>query len=265
MSSKTLTKRTVRLACVLGAGFAEDGNLIDGDTGEAPRIAAANDTDFEIGVFIENPFLSNDPVIYDLDDVATVTLEVLASQTTEDGELVDKSVAAVDITNSFTYAEWAAETKEHLTVSCTGAELNLDLGAAAAVDFWMVITAFLDDGSEHTLAGGTLTLVEDNNDSGGSPPANPGNTMSTAAIQAYVATLSGVDFSDTVAAANKNPVIPWPDAPLGSPPSVVLFTLESDDGIAGTIQEGSIDEDGFTLNLTSSDHNGFTIHVHYKM
>lgn len=160
--------RLIRCRVVVGAPFGST-PLMDALTGASIETIRGNATRMEFGFF--------DPAggVLDLSTVQSLNLKLQPSQT-ESGPLADQTLAAADLDVALNAATWSDGTKAHATFHFPNAEMNLaSLGTKRGL--WLVITAILTNGAQVTLCGGTLTLHEDNNDSIGDPPANPGTAL----------------------------------------------------------------------------------------
>lgn len=120
--------------------------------------------------------LNSNGEIVDIDQFASITVEVFAAQAENLSPLMSATVAkdATGWDSGCTAEEWEARTSAHAYVDFSAGETLLDLDDAASADFWMVVSAapLADTAQPVTFGGGTLTVHED---------ATPGSA--TGAIQ----------------------------------------------------------------------------------
>lgn len=162
-----LSSRRVRCRVTTGTPFLSS-PLTDVFSGQNIESVAGNATRFEFGFFDSE----NNPV--DLSSVQSLNLKIQPSQTVR-GVLADKTVTALN--TSLTAQQWSLNTLSHIAFEFTNAEMNIFTEGARRV-LWLVITAITTGGSEVTLAAGNFILHEDNNESVGTPPENPGPALS---------------------------------------------------------------------------------------
>lgn len=178
--------RLIRCRVTVGAPFAGT-HLMDDIMGASIETIRGNATRMEFGFF--------DPTgaVLDLSAVSSINLKLQPSQTVA-GVLADKTLVASALDLTLTTATWAARTHQHAVFALTNAEANIGATPPAGpkAGYWLVLTAILTDGSEVTLCGGTLTVHEDNNETSGSPPDNPGTGITLEQADARYA-LAGSD------------------------------------------------------------------------
>jgi lysophospholipase L1-like esterase len=154
----SLSTRTARLAADVSAQLPTSFTL------ESWR---GNAFDLELGVF-------DGATVQDLADVSSITC--IVRNQSQSGIAMTKTVASADIDNTLDSSSWQDESKQHLTFGFTNSETNVAMGSDL-VEYWMVITAIMNDGAERTLAAGCFNLYNDRNNTAGNPPSNPGTSI----------------------------------------------------------------------------------------
>lgn len=162
-----LTKRLIRIPGIVDQQF--PGTMQDQRTSQTPQIVRGNACRFEFG------FFNKDNEVFDLEDVESLNIKIKDSRTVNT-LLADQTIDAGDLDLSVTLESWTDGTKQHAAFDFTNAEMNLDPQGEQRT-LWLVVTAILTDGSEHTLCAGNLHLEEDNNNTAGAPPENPGTEL----------------------------------------------------------------------------------------
>ena len=154
----SLSTRTARLAADVSAQLPTSFTL------ESWR---GNAFDLELGVF-------DGATVQDLADVSSITC--IVRNQSQSGIAMTKTVASADIDNTLDSASWQDESKQHVIFSFTNSETNVAMGSDL-VEYWMVLTAIMNDGAERTLAAGCFNLYNDRNNTAGNPPSNPGTSI----------------------------------------------------------------------------------------
>lgn len=132
--------------------------------------------------------LNSNGEIVDIDQFASITVEVFASQAENLSPIMSATVAkdATGWDSGCTAEEWEARTSAHAYVDFSAAETLLDLDGATSAGFWIVVSAapLADTAQPVTFGGGTLTVHED---------ATPGSA--TGAIQPGTVIPNGATYN----------------------------------------------------------------------
>ena len=130
--------------------------------------------------------LTSNAEIVDIDQFATIKVEVFASQAQNLSPLMSATVAkdATGWDSACTSDQWTARTSQHAYVDFAAAETLLDLGGSTSKDFWIVVSvAPLWNVTEFvTFGGGTLSVYEDATPGNQSGAIQPGNIIPNGAV-----------------------------------------------------------------------------------
>lgn len=158
----TLTRRRIR--CKIDAAQKTTFKFVDVKTSSTPEFWRGNDLQFEIGI------AWNGSLITDISNIASLTLQVKASAAATE-ILMTKTLAAVDLVNTVTEANWADDSNQHALVAFTGTEANIVAGT-----YHMGVSVVTSDspGRDITLGATTLVVTEDGAGASGTPQVTDG-------------------------------------------------------------------------------------------
>lgn len=141
----------------------------DYDAGVAPILVKGNALDLEIAI-------AEALALADLSGIDSLVATFKVSQISEATELATVEVLAADFQDDTDFA--VADFTDgdvgayHARFRFTDAQMTWDFAGYESMTAWLVITAFLADGTERAITFGPVTMVNDNDDlSGGIIPA----------------------------------------------------------------------------------------------
>lgn len=112
-------------------------------------------------VQFEFAFFYGDNLI-DVTGWSSITLDVRDSVTRSGLDFMSASIGAAQFNPALTVEQWEAGQAAHVIIPFSGSLTALDLGNAVQKDFWLALSATVSGSAEPiTLAGGTLTVIED--------------------------------------------------------------------------------------------------------
>jgi len=125
--------------------------------------------------------LNSNGDIVDIDQFASIRVEVFASQAENLAPLMSATVAAgaTGWDSGCTADEWTDRTSAHAYVDFSAAETLLDLDGETSADFWIVVSVapLADTAQRVTFGGGTLTVHEDATPGSASGAIQPGTVI----------------------------------------------------------------------------------------
>jgi len=171
----TLAKTRYRLPV---NAFVDQGSWIDALTSKQLKIPAGVDVQIEVGI------MESGSTPYDLTNVANITLEVKAlvsgsAPAAGAAALMADTITTLDAM-TFTAAQWAATTAQHVTFVFADTETNIAIGPA-----WLVISAVMDDGSLVSLGWGQVEIVQDGTGPTSTPAVIDPDYVTTTQLDAY--------------------------------------------------------------------------------
>ena len=148
----TLGLHRIRLACKQD----NTTQVVNVYTGDRPLIHRARGVQFELGMFFGATLLN-------IQDVATVTLEIKTSTAVTSAPLATKSVSAIDFNAALTQDQWDNYLSQHVLVEFESAETGFDMTAAVnnLLPLWLVISAVMTNGNRIPIVAGLINMLED--------------------------------------------------------------------------------------------------------
>lgn len=126
--------------------------------GGQPQMWRNNDVQFEIGLFLDGAPRS-------LSDYQSLTLFVKDNDNRTGGpNLMLRTIAAADITPTFTAEEWDNKEKQHCVFPFSAAETRLDMQGGNTREFWLSVFGLTTDGKRITVGSTILKLHHDGYD-----------------------------------------------------------------------------------------------------
>lgn len=125
--------------------------------------------------------LNSNAEIVDIDQFASIKVEVFASQAENLAPLMSATVVkdATGWDSACTADDWDARTSQHAFVDFSAAETLLDLDGQTSADFWIVVSVapLAAPAQLVTFGGGTLTVHEDATPGSASGAIQPGTVI----------------------------------------------------------------------------------------
>ena len=166
-----VTKHLLRLTCDQAQA---PGGIADALTGGGIAFWRGNPLRFQLLL------LSNGEII-DLDDYASITVEVFASQAENLSPLMSGTLASggAGWDNTVDADSWEDRTQQHAVIDFSANESLLDLDSATEASFWLVVSGapVADPTQPVTFGAATLTCHEDATPGDQSGAVQPGNII----------------------------------------------------------------------------------------
>ena len=225
--------------------------LLDSYTNATPQGWSCAATQFEVA-------LASGGTLVDVSNLSSVTIEASPSHDRKGARLFARTLAGSALDNTLTETSWADGSQQHAIFSFSSTEMNIPLGGAARVDFWLVVSALTLAGDSLVCGAGRFTMVEDG--AFADVPAAPVNAavpLSVAQGDARYVRPAGV----LNLAAGLTGTTGGGPTKLDGLPTVVLPTYyalllrETGQGLTAWVLEPDTDSGAGTRSVTPPDHD----------
>ena len=225
--------------------------LLDSYTNATPQGWARAATQFEVA-------LASGGALVDVGNLSSVTLEASPYNNRKAARVFSKTVASGALDNTLTEAAWIDGTQQHVTFSFSSAEMNLPLGGAPQVDFWLVVSALTAAGDSLVCGAGKFTMSEDGAFADAPPaPGNPAVLLTVDQADArYVQPAGALNLAAGITGATGGGPARLDGLPTRSLPTYyALLMSETGQGLTEWVLEPDGDPGAGTRNVSPADHD----------